>query len=106
LFLEARFCSVSCCSLFPEQSVAKKTAVELLVGQKPIIEQCYKPEFLRLVPPIHSCEDEVQSSLSCFAHLFSGLLPVPYRLSFQMNKLHCSLPDHFPDNPGDSLFDT
>jgi len=49
------------CSLFPEQSVAKKTAEALLVGQKPIIEQCYKPEFLRLVPPIHSCEDEVQS---------------------------------------------
>lgn len=57
-------------SLFPEQSVAKKTAEALLVGQKPIIEQCYKPEFLRLVPPIHSCEDEVQASLFCFAHLF------------------------------------
>ncbi|KAJ9582860.1 hypothetical protein L9F63_022819 [Diploptera punctata] len=53
---ESRFGSVS---LFPEQSVAKKTAEALLVGQKPIIEQCYKPEFLRLVPPVHSCEDEL-----------------------------------------------
>ncbi|XP_063238228.1 CCR4-NOT transcription complex subunit 11 [Bacillus rossius redtenbacheri] len=44
---------------FPDQGVAKKTAEALLVGEKPVVEQCLKPEFLRLAPPLHSCEDEL-----------------------------------------------
>lgn len=45
-------------SLFPEQNVVK-TAEALLVGQQAVVNQCYKPEFLRLAPHLHSCEDEV-----------------------------------------------
>ncbi|CAG2059678.1 unnamed protein product [Timema podura] len=48
--------------MFPDQNVAKKTAEALLVGKTPLAEQCVKPEFLRLAPPLHSSEDEVSSS--------------------------------------------
>nr|CAD7430882.1 unnamed protein product [Timema monikensis] len=41
------------------QNVAKKTAEALLVGKTPLVEQCVKPEFLRLAPPLHSSEDEL-----------------------------------------------
>ncbi|XP_026278889.1 CCR4-NOT transcription complex subunit 11 isoform X2 [Frankliniella occidentalis] len=43
----------------PDQTVPRKTAESLLTGEKPIVQQFYKPEFLRLVPPLHECEDEM-----------------------------------------------
>nr|CAD7597094.1 unnamed protein product [Timema genevievae] len=46
-------------NMFPDQNVAKKTAEALLVGKTPLAEQCVKPEFLRLAPPLHSSEDEL-----------------------------------------------
>ncbi|XP_067001216.1 CCR4-NOT transcription complex subunit 11 [Anabrus simplex] len=49
---------LSSVSLFPEQNVVK-TAEALLVGQDAVVNQCLKPEFLRLAPPLHSCEDEL-----------------------------------------------
>lgn len=45
--------------MYSEQNIAKKTAEALLTGQKAVVEQYYKPEFLRLAPPLHICEDEV-----------------------------------------------
>ncbi|KAL0279198.1 UNVERIFIED_CONTAM: hypothetical protein PYX00_000806 [Menopon gallinae] len=38
---------------------AKKTAEQLLTGSKPIVDQNYRPEFIRLVPPLHDCHDEL-----------------------------------------------
>lgn len=38
---------------------AKKTAEQLLTGPKNILYQNYRPEFIRLVPPLHNCHDEV-----------------------------------------------
>lgn len=46
-------------SMYSEQNIAKKTAEALLTGQKAVVEQYYKPEFLRLAPPLHICEDEL-----------------------------------------------
>lgn len=43
----------------PDPAVPKKTAEALLTKEKPIVQQFYKPEFLRLVPPLHACEDEM-----------------------------------------------
>ncbi|KAJ1524164.1 hypothetical protein ONE63_010691 [Megalurothrips usitatus] len=43
----------------PDPSVPRKTAEALLTGEKPIVQQYHKPEFLRLVPPLHECEDEM-----------------------------------------------
>ncbi|KAK3927295.1 CCR4-NOT transcription complex subunit 11 [Frankliniella fusca] len=43
----------------PDPTVPRKTAEALLTGEKPIVQQFYKPEFLRLVPPLHECEDEM-----------------------------------------------
>lgn len=40
--------------------VAKKTAEQLLTGSKPVVDQNYRPEFIRLVPPLHDCHDEVR----------------------------------------------
>lgn len=43
---------------------AHKTVESLLTGSAPIVSQNCKPEMLRLVPPLHNCEDEVsQESL-------------------------------------------
>ncbi|XP_047000299.1 CCR4-NOT transcription complex subunit 11 [Schistocerca americana] len=46
-------------SMYSEQNIAKKTAEALLTGNNPVVDQYYKPEFLRLAPPLHSCEDEL-----------------------------------------------
>lgn len=46
-------------NLYPDQNMIKKTVETLLSGDKPYVDQCYKPEFLRLVPPLHCCEDEL-----------------------------------------------
>ncbi|XP_034237775.1 CCR4-NOT transcription complex subunit 11 [Thrips palmi] len=43
----------------PDPAVPRKTAESLLTGEKPIVQQFYKPESLRLVPPLHKCEDEM-----------------------------------------------
>ncbi|XP_065348212.1 CCR4-NOT transcription complex subunit 11 [Cloeon dipterum] len=37
----------------------KKVAEQLLTGLNPPVEQCYKPEFFRLVPPLHQCDTEL-----------------------------------------------
>mgnify|MGYP006989429160 FL=1 len=42
-----------------DASTAKKTAEQLLAGPKNITDQNYRPEFIRLVPPLHDCHDEV-----------------------------------------------
>lgn len=42
--------------------MARKTAEALLTGSTPIVGQVYRPEMLRLAPPLHNCEDEVQYS--------------------------------------------
>jgi len=39
--------------------VARQTAETLVTGPSPPVQQVYKPEFLRLAPPLHWCEDEV-----------------------------------------------
>ncbi|KAK6642326.1 hypothetical protein RUM43_003827 [Polyplax serrata] len=38
---------------------AKKTAEQLLAGSKNTLDQNYRPEFIRLVPPLHNCHDEL-----------------------------------------------
>lgn len=43
---------------------AKKTTEQLLTGSKPVIDQTYRPEFIRLVPPLHDCHDEVKNFFS------------------------------------------
>jgi len=44
---------------FPDASTVKKTAETLLTGSNSIVEQCYRPELIRLAPPLHFCEDEL-----------------------------------------------
>ena len=41
--------------------VQRQTAEFLLTGTHPPAECCLKPDFIRLAPPLHSCEDEVGS---------------------------------------------
>lgn len=41
-----------------------------MVGQKPAVDQNYRPEFIRLVPPLHECHDEVSKSVIYFTNLF------------------------------------
>ncbi|KAG8222067.1 hypothetical protein J437_LFUL000511 [Ladona fulva] len=50
--------------IFTEQGTATRRVAEALLlpgpGQRPaIVEQSYRPEFLRLAPPLHPCEDEM-----------------------------------------------
>ncbi|XP_026679412.1 CCR4-NOT transcription complex subunit 11 isoform X4 [Diaphorina citri] len=67
-------CAIPCILSSPEpnsnfnEQTAYKVAEELLTktsgpGQlnhsSPLVNQYYKPEFLRLVPPLHVCEDEL-----------------------------------------------
>uniref|UniRef100_T1JGY1 CCR4-NOT transcription complex subunit 11 n=1 Tax=Strigamia maritima TaxID=126957 RepID=T1JGY1_STRMM len=44
---------------YQEPNSQRKTAETLLTGSKPIVEQCLKPELIRLAPPLHVCEDEL-----------------------------------------------
>lgn len=41
-----------------EAPSAIKTIEQLLTGDDPPVDGVFKPEFLRLVPPLHGCEDE------------------------------------------------
>ncbi|XP_071439537.1 CCR4-NOT transcription complex subunit 11 [Hetaerina americana] len=50
--------------IFAEQGMATRRVAEALLlpgpGQRPaMVEQSYRPEFLRLAPPLHPCEDEM-----------------------------------------------
>ncbi|XP_076331001.1 CCR4-NOT transcription complex subunit 11 isoform X1 [Tachypleus tridentatus] len=42
-----------------EKDSERKTAEFLLTGQNAPVEQCFRPEFVRLAPPLHVCEDEL-----------------------------------------------
>lgn len=62
----------------------KKITEQLLAGPSAPVEMCYKPQFLRLKPPLHQCDSEVDwyfrlnvgpfakfanfSSFGCFRH--------------------------------------
>lgn len=46
-------------SLPVDPAAARKTAEALLTGHSPVVTQNYKPEMLRLAPPLHNCEDEL-----------------------------------------------
>uniref|UniRef100_A0A1B6DGH3 CCR4-NOT transcription complex subunit 11 n=1 Tax=Clastoptera arizonana TaxID=38151 RepID=A0A1B6DGH3_9HEMI len=46
-------------SSIPDQTSSRKTAEALLTGQTPIVNQTYRPEVVRLAPPLHNCEDEL-----------------------------------------------
>ena len=39
--------------------VQRQVVESLLTGQKPPVESCMRPEFIRLAPPLHVAEDEV-----------------------------------------------
>ena len=40
--------------------VQRQTIEALLTGNKPPVENCMMPEFIRLAPPLHIAEDEVK----------------------------------------------
>ncbi|KAF4532253.1 hypothetical protein B566_EDAN004340 [Ephemera danica] len=42
-----------------ETPTVRRVAEQLLTGPNPPVEQCYQPEILRLVPPLHPCDDEL-----------------------------------------------
>lgn len=42
-----------------EQNIIRKTTETLLTGQQPPIEQYFRPEYLRLPPPLYCCDDEL-----------------------------------------------
>lgn len=46
-------------STYSDPSMSRKTAEFLLTGDNPPVEQCYRPELIRLAPPLHVCEDEL-----------------------------------------------
>lgn len=46
-------------SLPTDPSATRKTAEALLTGHNPVVSQNYRPEMLRLAPPLHNCEDEL-----------------------------------------------
>lgn len=46
-------------SLPVDPATTRKTAEALLTGHSPIVSQNYRPEMLRLAPPLHNCEDEL-----------------------------------------------
>lgn len=43
---------------FEEQSIITEA---LLIGHDAPFKKCFKPEFIRLAPPLHICQDEVIS---------------------------------------------
>ncbi|XP_064479516.1 CCR4-NOT transcription complex subunit 11-like [Ornithodoros turicata] len=45
-------------SIFSETPNPTKTIEQLLSGDNPPVDGVFKPEFLRLVSPLHACEDE------------------------------------------------
>lgn len=71
-------------SLPVELVVSHKTVEALITGPVPVGSQCYRPEMLRLVPPLHHCEDEVKP---CHLQLVDieivlSLLPVACAFDF------------------------
>ncbi|XP_018912627.1 CCR4-NOT transcription complex subunit 11 [Bemisia tabaci] len=44
---------------FSDDASIQQTAEALLTGKTPIVDQKFKPEFLRLAPPLFSCDDEL-----------------------------------------------
>ncbi|XP_037070440.1 CCR4-NOT transcription complex subunit 11-like isoform X2 [Pollicipes pollicipes] len=44
---------------YSEQNVTRRTAEGVLGGPTPYAQQCVSPEFLRLPPPLHNCQDEM-----------------------------------------------
>lgn len=57
--------------------VQRQCIEALLTSNKPPVENCLRPEFIRLAPPLHIAEDEVLTK-------HAGFLPQTYKNAYYL----------------------